>query len=121
MLQKLRYKAVRAEVRVFLHGQMRKAIDGLKKDGLKKKSIRLANSLGAETWRYFCITDVTKVCWARCKWEGLWLLLEQEVGGRLSTQPHFRSSPGQKQTGGKDVEVGLVLQIKISRDISYIC
>lgn len=73
MLHKLRYEAVRAEVRVFLHGQMRKAIDGLKKDGLNKKSIRLTNNLGAETWRYFCITDVTKVCWARCKWEGLWL------------------------------------------------
>lgn len=43
-------------------------------------------------------------------------LLEQEVGGRLSTQPRLRSSPGQKQTGGKDMEFGLVFQIKISRD-----
>lgn len=52
-------------------------------------------------------------------------LLEQEVGGRHSTRPCFRSSPGQKQTGRKDVEVGLVLQTKIYRDCfiywSYPC
>lgn len=33
---------------------------------------------------------------------------EREVGGRLSKSPHFRSSPGQRDPGTKDVDVGLV-------------
>lgn len=47
-------------------------------------------------------------------------LVEQEVRGRLSTNPHFRSSPGQRDPVKKDVEVGFVFWIKKSRN-SFDC
>lgn len=43
-------------------------------------------------------------------------LLAQEVRGKLSTSPHFRSSSRQGDPGKKDVEVGFVFQIKIPRN-----
>lgn len=70
MLQKLRYKVVRGEVRVFpvwmdVKSHIVEMIWRKSQSDLQMGVLR--------AWGHLGITNVTSVCWARWKWAGWWL------------------------------------------------